>query len=521
MSRMFNIASGVSLGVAIFLAVPAARAAICFLPDCADKVTDVDSNVDAQKCRDEGYESYQNRVCHTYSIVEFCPYNSDYIRCNNKQWCILNDYIYTECEEPYELTDKCLNGEPMYKECTLNQELACKEEDPTYTDVCDAGWIIDPNDHCSFSEDFGHCCNTCPGFVSKEELEEQGKTAVASCDSCDGKKYIGAADGFNLCEGYWDCQDGCEIGSDTCVSFGVTKCKVCKRCEARCDLEECPAGSICEYEACTQRYCVTGCAIDMTYFCTKPETNCNQLGYVQIPEQCEGGGMIYCPYDNSHVYCLPDDGTCCKICEGFEAVEIPNGYEAAETCRCCGNTFYKLQPASCSGYQKCRFGPAAGAEGQTCLHGSETWYKSCKDCPNGCDTKTCPEGAICQYDACSGNQCPVGCKTGYTYYCERPVQSCEDLGYDKNISECSDQNTLPCPYDPDKVICGGFTSCNDYPYTEIPKGYVSAGRCISGGVIKHKIIPDPCDGYQVCLAGPAKSRHGRQHRHKCRLENFA
>ena len=54
MSRMFNIASGVSLGVAIFLAVPAARAAICFLPDCADKVTDVDSNVDAQKCRDEG-----------------------------------------------------------------------------------------------------------------------------------------------------------------------------------------------------------------------------------------------------------------------------------------------------------------------------------------------------------------------------------------------------------------------------------------------------------------------------------
>ena len=336
---MFNIASGVSLGVAIFLAVPAARAAICFLPDCADKVTDVDSNVDAQKCRDEGYESYQNRVCHTYSIVEFCPYNSDYIKCNNKQWCILNDYIYTECEEPYELTDKCLNGEPMYKECTLNQELACKEEDPTYTDVCDAGWIIDPNDHCSFSEDFGHCCNTCPGFVSKEELEEQGKTAVASCDSCDGKKYIGAADGFNLCEGYWDCQDGCEIGSDTCVSFGVTKCKVCKRCEARCDLEECPAGSICEYEACTQRYCVTGCAIDMTYFCVKPETDCNQLGYVQIPEQCEGGGMIYCPYDNSHVYCLPDDGTCCKICEGFEAVEIPNGYEAAETCRCCGNTF--------------------------------------------------------------------------------------------------------------------------------------------------------------------------------------
>ena len=54
-----------------------AQAAICFLPDCGDQTSTTNPNVDAEKCRNEGYESYQNRVCHQYSIVEFCPYNSD------------------------------------------------------------------------------------------------------------------------------------------------------------------------------------------------------------------------------------------------------------------------------------------------------------------------------------------------------------------------------------------------------------------------------------------------------------
>ena len=108
-------------------------AAICFLPDCGDKTTTPNTNKDAQKCKDEGYESFQNRVCSQYSIIDFCPYNSDYIKCNNKQWCILNDYTKTECEKPYELTDKCLNGELMYRECKMNMEDACLEEDKTYT----------------------------------------------------------------------------------------------------------------------------------------------------------------------------------------------------------------------------------------------------------------------------------------------------------------------------------------------------------------------------------------------------
>ena len=273
MSRNGKITLGLLFGVLAWLSVSGTQAAICFLPDCGDKTTTPNTNKDAQKCIDEGYESFQNRVCSQYSIIDFCPYNSDYIKCNNKQWCILNDYTKTECEKPYELTDKCLNGELMYRECKMNMEDACLEEDKTYTDTCPAGGVIDPNVHCSLSDEFGHCCNTCPGFTTKEEIEAAGKTPVASCDSCDGKKYIAATDGYNSCEGYWDCQDGCAPDAKTCVSFGVTKCDKCKRCEAKCQNETCPENAVCEYEACTWRYCdPTGCKVGYTNFCRKPET---------------------------------------------------------------------------------------------------------------------------------------------------------------------------------------------------------------------------------------------------------
>ena len=295
------------------------QAAICFLPDCGDKTSIPNTNDGAEKCRKEGYESFQNRVCHVYSIVEFCPYNSNYIKCNNKQWCIINDYTKTECEKPYELFNKCPNGEEMYKECKMNMEEACKAEDPTYTDTCPAGWVIDPNDHCTYSEDFGHCCNTCPGFITKEELGD--KTAVATCDSCDGKKYIAASDGFNMCEGYWDCQDGCAPDAKTCVSFGVIKCDKCKRCEAKCKNETCPEGAICEYEACTWRYCdPTGCKVGYTNFCKVPDTtDCAELGYTTAAGACKNAmGVFSCPFDKNLVACIEDDGTCCaRFCKDY------------------------------------------------------------------------------------------------------------------------------------------------------------------------------------------------------------
>ena len=484
------------------------QAAICFLPDCGDKTTTPNTNKDAQKCKDEGYESFQNRVCSQYSIIDFCPYNSDYIKCNNKQWCILNDYTKTECEKPYELTDKCLNGELMYRECKMNMEDACLEEDKTYTDTCPAGWVIDPNDHCSFSDEFGHCCNTCPGFTTKEEIEAAGKTPVASCDSCDGKKYIAATDGYNSCEGYWDCQDGCAPDAKTCVSFGVTKCDKCKRCEAKCQNETCPEGAVCEYEACTWRYCdPTGCKVGYQNFCTPVETlNCSVLGYDTPVQNCDGMGMIVCPDNPNYVYCIPDDGTCCKnLCEGYDYEKIPSGYVSAGTCHCCGKDMHKISINPCSDYpysnKDCDFGGDASAG--TCLKDKTTMYKKCKDCPNACPgNPVCPDGSECTKDECSGTFCPYACKTDYKNYCTVVNTNCEDLGYSMISAECSSaRNILHCPYDDSKVFCnleedvGCEYWCNTYPYKSIPAGYIETARRVCCNTTYYQITENPCSDY--------------------------
>ena len=479
------------------------KAAICFLPDCGDKTATPDTNQDAEKCKSEGYESYQNRVCHQYSIVEFCPYNSNYIKCNNKAWCTINDYTITECEPPTELFNKCPNGEEMYKECQLDLEEACMAEDPTYVSTCDAGWVIDPNDRCSLSDEFGHCCNTCPGFISKEELGD--KTAVATCESCDGTKYIAADDGFNSCKGFFDCQDGCAPDANTCISFGVVKCDKCNRCEAKCSNETCPEGAICEYEACTWRYCdPIGCKIGYKNFCTPVETlKCSLLGYDTPIDSCDGMGMIICPDDPNYVYCIPDDGSCCtSLCEGYEYETIPTGYISTGSCHCCGKDMHKIAINPCEGFSdSCPYGPADGAA--TCVSGKTTMYKECKDCPNACpDNLICPEGYICQEDTCSHTFCPIGCATQYQNYCGIVNTDCEDLGYSMVSSDCmSAKNILRCPYDANKVFCNREEDvsceywCQDYPYKTIPDGYVETAQSVCCDTTYYQIEPAPCDGF--------------------------
>ena len=486
-----------------------AQAAICFLPDCGDKTNTPTTNDGAEKCRKEGYESFQNRVCHQYSIVEFCPYNSDYIKCDNKKWCTINDYTKTECEKPYELFNKCPNGEAMYKECKLNMEDACMAEDPTYTDTCPAGWVIDPNDHCSYSDDFGHCCNTCPGFISKEELGDQ--TAVATCDSCDGKKYIAASDGFNMCEGYWDCQDGCAPDAKTCVSFGVTKCDKCKRCEAKCKNETCPENAICEYEACTWRYCdPTGCKVGYTNFCKVPDTtDCAELGYTTAAGACKNAmGVFSCPFDKNLVACIEDDGTCCaRFCKDYiyTSSMIPAGYVSTATCSCCGQTRHKIGPNPCTGYVKeedCPYG--VENKNDKCQKGTQILYRRCKECPNATDYEICPEGTICTQDSCSGTYIPTGCETKYTNYCGTVITNCDELGYSFISGDCRDDSEIMyCPYDENYAICipkdnqdcCRVCAAGGYVYDKIPTGYTKTGECKCCSKTKYSARMNACRGY--------------------------
>lgn len=58
-----NLLFGLAYFVFMGYVVPT-QAAICFLPDCADKVVEDVKDDSAEKCKAEGYENYQNRVCH-------------------------------------------------------------------------------------------------------------------------------------------------------------------------------------------------------------------------------------------------------------------------------------------------------------------------------------------------------------------------------------------------------------------------------------------------------------------------
>ena len=66
-----------------------AQAAICFLPDCGDKILEFqgDANLSTQYCRDAGYTYYELGQCPPYYHQEVCPDNSHYLKCDAQKWC--------------------------------------------------------------------------------------------------------------------------------------------------------------------------------------------------------------------------------------------------------------------------------------------------------------------------------------------------------------------------------------------------------------------------------------------------
>ena len=105
-----------------------AHAAICFLPDCAEKVLEFQGGDDetAKACRESGYELYSNLVCSEFSKIEYCPSNPNYIKCNDRKWCIENGYNVPPdtCNIPKYPDEKCPNNQPLYKSCVIDYERA-------------------------------------------------------------------------------------------------------------------------------------------------------------------------------------------------------------------------------------------------------------------------------------------------------------------------------------------------------------------------------------------------------------
>lgn len=287
----------------VFFCSSSAQAAICFLPDCADKILEFQGGDDetAKACRESGYELYSNLVCSEYSKIEYCPSNPNYIKCNDRKWCIENGYNVPPdtCNIPKYPDEKCPNNQPLYKSCVIDYERACNEEDEDYVSECEEGWKLDPSNLCSYSTQYGKCCNMCSDYPYEEDDIPRGYQKAGSCLACGN--IIKYKTELNDCagKGFIRCDHGGQIGTEVCWRGDEKWYKEC--CGYECDLESCPKGTECRLEGCSNLYCIIGCSVNYTDYCVRPIEDCSLLGYTSTA--C-GGEKLICPYDTAKFFCI-------------------------------------------------------------------------------------------------------------------------------------------------------------------------------------------------------------------------
>ncbi|MBE6458414.1 MAG: hypothetical protein E7010_01215 [Alphaproteobacteria bacterium] len=118
---------------------------------------------------------------------------------------------------------------------------------------------------------------------------------ILGTDLCNGKASTCSCPATVTC--------GTGITCKTQAPSGCSGCIECNTCPNEGTLASCPEGYACTYEECSQKYYITGCATNYTYYCTAPTTDCAALGYESSASSCSNG-YISCPYDTSKVHCL-------------------------------------------------------------------------------------------------------------------------------------------------------------------------------------------------------------------------
>ena len=239
-------------------------AAVCFVTDmseCEDNIFGNSSNPpdydlnDAERCRKEGYTLTS---CAAGETPEgFCIYNKAYFaRC-------VCPAGYKICEPPYYGVGAACGGK--YASCEEDTERACKELNPEFTDTCQDGWKVDPNNICEYDATYGKCCNLCDGYDSTTIPEGYIQDGEA-CLDCNGQTKYKVK--VNPCDGFQDCGSmGGEAGAETCQSGDVIKYNNCKPCPNLGKYTTCPQGMICEYEECSGLWYMTTCQNNYTYYC--------------------------------------------------------------------------------------------------------------------------------------------------------------------------------------------------------------------------------------------------------------
>ena len=197
-------------GLDVVWGVKNAQAAICFLPDCPDKLLEFkgNANTSAQYCLNAGYAYYELGQCPAYHTTDVCPDNSRYLKCDGAQWCEDNGYntFLGDCSIPEYVDEQCPNGLERYKQCKVDYDRACHEEDGEYVSECRDGWILDENELCSYSPLYGKCCNLCTDYPYEEDEIPQGYQTGERCQACGNvvryqkELYDCAAEGFIQCD---------------------------------------------------------------------------------------------------------------------------------------------------------------------------------------------------------------------------------------------------------------------------------------------------------------------------------
>ena len=240
-------------------------AAVCFISDtknCSDGMfgygeevsggsgsggaPDYDLN-DAERCRKEGYGLTS---CAAGETPEgFCIYNSNYFaRC-------VCPSGYKTCEPPYYGVGTACGDK--YASCEEDTERACKELDSEFTDTCQTGWKVDPNNACEYDPTYGKCCNLCEGY-DYTTIPEGYIADGAACVDCNGTSKYKIK--INPCDGFQDCGImGGDTGATTCMSGSQIKYDNCKPCPNLGILSSCPSPFTCTYEECSNRYYKSGC----------------------------------------------------------------------------------------------------------------------------------------------------------------------------------------------------------------------------------------------------------------------
>ena len=219
--------------------------------------------------------------------------------------CRNDGFSITSCAAPSYPSGQCPYNSNYYASCKNDPEQACKNAG--YVTSCEEGYVQDGSQVCSYDSSYFKCkCNPCDGYsYTQAQAEAQGYVSDGSCQSCGTVKYRRKE---NPCDGYNICECGGEIGSSTCYTGTVKKYSVCKSCcENKCTETSCPDGYICELESCSNKYCITGCAVNYTDWCSQPVTDCGALGYTKTASQCPDG-YLKCPYGET-VFC-PTVTTC-------------------------------------------------------------------------------------------------------------------------------------------------------------------------------------------------------------------